>query len=93
MSASEPDRVRQPPPTAAAGYPSGVLTVAFHRSGLSPWQLYLACDALGGRLGPVECEAAVLGLLDLDPVEWEVTAQALDDHSRDHGRPARAPQR
>lgn len=72
-----------------SGYPSGSLRAACERSGLSPWELYLACYALGGWLGPLDLEAAVLGPLTLDDREWAVAAQALDDHSRDHGLPDR----
>ncbi len=67
------------------------LRAGFVRSGLSPWELYLAAAGLGGYLGPVELEAAVVELAPWTAREWEITAQAADEHFRAHHLPYRVP--
>jgi len=73
------------------GHMAGGLRAGFVRSGLSPWELYVAAG-LGGYLGPVELEAAVLGLLPWTDREWAITAQAVDEHFRAHHLPYRVPE-
>ncbi len=65
-----------------SAHPAGGLRAGYRHSGLSPWQLWLAAVGLGSFLGEVELEGAIEGLLSWSAREWEITAQALDEHFR-----------
>ena len=62
------------------------LKAGLARSGLTYHELWWRQVAVGGDAGPLELEAYLLGLLDLDPHQYDVIAQALNEHFLDLGQ-------
>jgi hypothetical protein len=56
------------------------------RSGLTYQELWWRQVAVGGDASPLELEAYLLGLLDLDPHQHDLIAQALNEHFLDLGQ-------
>jgi hypothetical protein len=62
------------------------LESALHRSGLTYQELWWRQVAVGGDASALELEAYLLGLLDLEPLQYDVIAQALNEHFLDLGQ-------
>jgi hypothetical protein len=56
------------------------------RSGLTYQELWWRQVAVGGDASPLELEAYLLGLLELDPHQHDLIAQALNEHFLDLGQ-------
>jgi hypothetical protein len=56
------------------------------RSGLTYQELWWRQVAVGGNASPLELEAYLLGLLELDPHQHDLIAQALNEHFLDLGQ-------
>jgi hypothetical protein len=61
------------------------LESALIRSGLTYQELWWRQVSVGGDASPLELEAYVLGLLHLDPHQYDVIAQAFNEHFLDLG--------
>ena len=55
-------------------------------SGMSVNELWLRQVSVGGTAGSLETEAYVLGLLTADPHQYDVLAQALNEHFLELGQ-------
>lgn len=61
------------------------LEAGLTRSGLTYRELWWRQVAMGGDASPLELEAYVLGLLAIDSYQYDVIAQALNEHFLDGG--------
>ena len=55
------------------------------RSGMSFDELWMRQLAVGGTAGRLEVEAYVLGLLEADPFQHDLLAQAINEHFIERG--------
>ena len=62
------------------------LEAGLTRSGLTYQELWWRQVAVGGDASPLELEAYLLGLLELDPHQHDLIAQALNEHFLDLGQ-------
>ncbi|HEX8095531.1 hypothetical protein [Jatrophihabitans sp.] len=56
------------------------LEVGLDLSGMSMNELWLRQVSVGGTAGSLETEAYLLGLLTPDPYQYDLLAQALNEH-------------
>jgi hypothetical protein len=68
------------------------LAAAYASTGLRLEELWLACLALGGNVGPYEMQAYLAGLIPLSAHEHNVLAQAINEELGELS-PPRAPYR
>ncbi|HEX8078734.1 MAG TPA: hypothetical protein VF557_00840 [Jatrophihabitans sp.] len=71
--------------TGAAG-PDLSLRDGMDLSGMSVNELWLRQVAVGGTAGSLETEAYVFGLLTADRYQYDVLAQALNEHFLERGQ-------
>lgn len=70
-------------PTAGPGLS---LADGLSLSGMSMDELWLRQVSVGGAAGSLETEAYLLGLLTLDPFQYDLLAQALNEHFVERGQ-------
>ena len=61
------------------------LEQGLHRSGMSHRELWLRYVGIGGDAGELELEAYLLALLRPSPLQYDLIAQAINEHFIDHG--------
>jgi hypothetical protein len=66
--------------TASGASPDLSLEDGLDLSGMSINELWLRQVSVGGVAGSMETEAYVLGLLTPDPHQYDILAQALNEH-------------
>jgi hypothetical protein len=62
------------------------LQEGFTRSGMTFTELWIRQLGVGGTAGRLEVEAYVLGLLESDPFQHDLLAQAINEHFIERGR-------
>jgi hypothetical protein len=72
--------------TSHAAGPDLSLEDGLSLSGMSMNELWIRQVSVGGTAGSLETEAYILGLLTPDPHQYDVLAQALNEHFVERGQ-------